>query len=388
MRGTAPGAAIRSSAPIADGSGHDRQTLVVGSGPAALATAGFLDQAGLNPVLAPGTEGPDPTAVVLWEPGLVLLERLGLRRPVETVGAALTDLACTAPVRTWTGSVTGRSPLVAVRRDHLAAVMYDHLADRFRTTDRPVESVRSTGAGVRVTFVDGVAEPFDVVATSRRPLAPGHDAAAPAAGIHWWTFEWPRAVQPPEVATEAWGRECAAFAVPVGGAVRVDCLATGGPAPVSPVALDALREQFGPLSEPLGAALAALDRSALQYGQLPRGIPGTLCADGVASVGRAAHARLPGGCLGPALSIEDGWVLADALAYGPAPLDEALASYADRRRRRLVDVSSALRQESLAARIPGDLPCPFRQLCARRTVAFGHLFDAAEELVRDVSDRL
>ncbi|PSQ30506.1 hypothetical protein BRD09_05190, partial [Halobacteriales archaeon SW_10_68_16] len=92
--------------------------------------------------------------------------------------------------------------------------------------------------------------------------------------------------------------------------------------------LDALRDQFGSLSEPLGEALAALDRSGLQYGQLPREIPGTLCADGVASVGRAAHARLPGGCLGPALSIEDGWVLADALAYGPAPVDEALAALA------------------------------------------------------------
>jgi 2-polyprenyl-6-methoxyphenol hydroxylase-like FAD-dependent oxidoreductase len=179
------------------------------------------------------------------------------------------------------------------------------------------------------------------------------------------------------VATEAWGRDCVAFVVPVGDTVRVDCLATDGPAPASPVSLDALRDQFGSLSEPLGEALAALDRSGLQYGQLPREIPGTLCADGVASVGRAAHARLPGGCLGPALSIEDGWVLADALA-----------TYADRRRRRLVDVSSALREESLAARVPADLPCPFRQLCARRTVAFGHLFDAAEELVRDVPDRL
>jgi hypothetical protein len=99
---------------------------------------------------------------------------------------------------------------------------------------------------------------------------------------------------------------------------------------VSTVSLDALRDQFGSLSEPLGEALAALDRSGLQYGQLPREIPGTLCADGVASVGRAAHARLPGGCLGPALSIEDGWVLADALAYGPAPVDEALAALASR----------------------------------------------------------
>jgi hypothetical protein len=184
-------------------------------------------------VLAPGSEDPDPTAVVLWEPGLALLERLGLRRPVETVGTALTDLACADPSRTWTGSVPGRSPLPRWRPRHGA----------------------------------------ETVPPSSSP------SATPS---------------------------------------------------VSTVSLDALRDQFGSLSEPLGEALAALDRSGLQYGQLPREIPGTLCADGVASVGRAAHARLPGGCLGPALSIEDGWVLADALAYGPAPVDEALAALASR----------------------------------------------------------
>jgi 2-polyprenyl-6-methoxyphenol hydroxylase-like FAD-dependent oxidoreductase len=257
---------------VEDASGRDRQALVVGRVPAAVATAGFLDQAGLNPVLAEGSAPPQaPAAVVLWRPGLELLERLGLRRPVETAGTPLTALRCAEPPQSWRGDDTGRPPIVAVRRGHLRAVARQHLAGRFRTADRRVTAIQPADSGVRATFEGGIEEPFD----------------------------------------------------------------------------------------------------------------------GVASVGPAARPAIPGGYLGPALAVEDGWVLADTLAYGPAAVDDALAAYADRRRRRLLDVSSALRDDALRARAPADLPRFLRYLCACRTLAFGHLFDSpAEELLWDVPDRL
>ncbi len=375
--------------PVADGSGHDRQTLVVDGGPAALATAGFLDQAGLDPVLAdvPGVSS-DPAVVALWQPGLDLLERIGLRRPVETLGTALTDLRCAEPSCSWTGNASGRPSLVALRRESLEAVMRQHLTDRFRTADRPVASVEPTGRGVRATFEGGIEEQFDAVATSRPLLWPG-DAAEPETSVHWWSFEWPASVPAPEVATEAWGPDCGAFQTPVGESVRVDLVATDGAATARPLSLGALRTQFGHLSTPLEETLATLDGSSLRYRRVADAVPGTLCVDGVASVGPAAHASVPGGCLGPALAVEDGWVLADALAYGPAALEDALAAYADRRRQRLTAISSALRDDALLARVSDDLSGPLARLCARRTVAFGHLFDeTAEELVDDVPERL
>jgi hypothetical protein len=374
---------------VEDASGRDRQALVVGRVPAAVATAGFLDQAGLNPVLAEGSAPPQaPAAVVLWRPGLELLERLGLRRPVETAGTPLTALRCAEPPQSWRGDDTGRPPIVVVRRGHLRAVARQHLAGRFRTADRRVTAIQPADSGVRATFEGGIEEPFDAVATTDRSLLPGRDGTAEPTG-HWWSFEWPEGVPAPDVATEAWGRRGAAFAVPAGGSVRVDLVATGGTAPGSPLSLAALDEQFGRLSGDLGDALAALDRSALRYRRASCAIPGALCADGVASVGPAARPAIPGGYLGPALAIEDGWVLADTLAYGPAAVDDALAAYADRRRRRLLDVSSALRDDALRARAPADLPRFLRYLCACRTLAFGHLFDSpAEELLRDVPDRL
>lgn len=373
---------------IADGSGHDRQTLVVGEDPAALATAGFLEQAGLDPVLAAGPAATSaPAAVTLWQPGLSLLERLGLRRPVEAVGTELTALECVEPAQSWTGGTSDRPPLIAVRRDRLESVLWRHLGDRFRTTDRSLVSVEPTDAGVRVTFEGGIDETFDAVATTGRALLPDDDT--PTASVHWWSFDWPDGVPAPTDPTEAWGRDCAAFVTPVGGSARVDLVATGGTASAAPLSFDALDEQFGGFSTPLADALGALHRSSLQYRQTSCAIPGALRVDGIAPVGPAAHASVPGGCLGPALAIEDGWVLADVLAYGPATVEDALGAYADRRQRRLTDVSSALREERLLARVPTDLTGLIGQLCARRTLAFGHLFDApAEELLRDVPDRL
>jgi hypothetical protein len=49
---------------------------------------------------------------------------------------------------------------------------------------------------------------------------------------------------------------------------------------------------------------------------------------------------------------------------------------------------TALRDPALVARIAPDLQSPLDRLCARRTIAFGHLFGVGAELVRDVPAQL
>lgn len=374
--------------PVADGSGHDRQLLVVGRGPAALAAAGFLDQAGLDPVLAGGAESrPGPATATLWQPGLELLERLGLRRPTEETATPLSALRCLEPSRTWAGSGTACPPLVALRRTRLVTLMEHHLLDRLRTADRRCLSVRPTDAGVRATFEGGVTEPFDAVVTADPTLVPDRHVTDRSTPVHWWSFDWPETVRGPDGAAEAWGTTRAAFGTPVDGTVRVDLVATDHePTPLSPAQLS---EAFGELAGTLSSAVAEVDESTLRYGRLAHAVPRTPGIDHVALVGPAAHATIPGDCLGPALAVEDGWVLADALAYGPEAVGDALGTYASRRHARMATIGSTLRDEALTARIPGELTGVLRDLCARRTLAFDHLFGAAGgELTRGIPERL
>jgi 2-polyprenyl-6-methoxyphenol hydroxylase-like FAD-dependent oxidoreductase len=370
-----------------DGSGHDRGTLVVDGGPAALVAAGFLDQAGLDPVLAAGPTWRGPAAVTLWRPGLELLGRIGLRRPVEAAGRPVTELRC----RGSTGHRTAPSPAgtpVVIRRARLEALLADRLCDRLRTTDREVVAVRSGAAGVRVTFEDEVTEPFDAVVAADRRLVPGDGPTDAAEPVHWWSFDWPESVSGPGRATEAWGDSAVALTTPAGGSRRALLVAPDGPraTPLSPARL---AERFGDIDRTVADALAALDGSELRYGRADPAAPASLCVEGVALVGPAARAPLPGDCLGPALAVEDGWVLADALAFGPGPVDDALGAYADRRRRRMAELAAATSDDGLVERAPAGVSGPLRELCARRTVALGHLFDAAPDgLGRGIPRRL
>jgi 2-polyprenyl-6-methoxyphenol hydroxylase-like FAD-dependent oxidoreductase len=362
-----------SGAVAADGSSHDRQALVVDSGPAALVTAGFLDQAGVDPVLASGPGGRSgPAVLTLWRPGLELLERLGMRRPVEAVGTELAGLGWCSPAGSWRADAAGGP--VAVRRSRFEELLDRHLGERVHTPGRPVVTVEPTGAGVRATFEGGVSEPFDAVVTADRRLVPGHRVAGTTDPVHWWSFDWPASVPGPDGATETWGESRAAFATPAGETTRVVLVATDGACTQRPLSIESLEEAFGHLGGSLSAAVAGVDESALRYGQSVYADPVALCVDNVALVGPAARAAVPGGCLGPALAIEDGWVLADALAYGPTPVGDALDAYATRRRRRLAAIAAATRDDALVERLPAGASGRLRDLCARRTLAFGRLF--------------
>jgi 2-polyprenyl-6-methoxyphenol hydroxylase-like FAD-dependent oxidoreductase len=108
--------------------------------------------------------------------------------------------------------------------------------------------------------------------------------------------------------------------------------------------------------------------------------------DGISLVGEAARASIPGDLLGPTLTIEDAWVLADSLAYGPRDIDAALTSYDTRRSRR---ISELLEHDSADDRLEMDIAPPLRQLAGFRRLAFNHVLDPQLlDVVRAVPDCL
>lgn len=355
---------------------HDRQVLVVGDDLTAATVAGFLEQAGLDPVLAPPSNARTHSATVtLWRTGLVLLERLGLRRPVERLGTRLDRLNCPSAGASWVSERADSPALLTVQRDRLRNLLDRRVRDRVRTVQRPVIEVTPTTAGVGVTFDHGLAESFDTVVTTDQRLLPVAGARRGPTTVHCWEFDWPTAVPAPSSPTEVWGHDHAAFSVPAGDGVHVRLVSVAEQTRAAPVDVEALAAQFGDRFESgsFGNPLTALDRHALQYRQFPHAVPVSIRADGVALAGPSTRSSLPGDCLGTALGVEDAWVLADTLAYGPSGREAALAAYETRRRRRQTELTRHAMDQLPLARTPARLSPRLSRLCAARALAFRHV---------------
>lgn len=356
----------------AGGMRHDRQVLVVGDTTTALVTAGFLEQAGLDPVLAQlPDEQTNPDALALWQPGLVLLGRLGLRRPVEGLGTRLDRLRCPSTGSSWTTESMDRPPLLTVRRPELKDLLDRRIGDRVRTANRPLADLERRTSRIDATFEDGITEPFDTVVTTD-PAFPALESDQGAATLHAWTFDWPAATATPDIPTERWDDDRAAFSVPVGDGTHVRLVAATDPTEAA-TDLDALERRFGTLFDPSVNPFGGLSQHAVRYHRSPRIVPRSVHADGVVLVGPGTRASLPGDCLRTTLGIEDAWVLADALAYGPQDRDDALDAYERRRRRRDRDIQQYAMADAPAARVPGHISPSLSRLCASRTLAFGHV---------------
>lgn len=369
---------------------RDRQLLVVGDGLAALTCAGFLDQAGFDPVLAPATRE-TPTrgraAVLLWRPGLELLARIGLRRPVERLGTRLDAHRRVPDGRSTATEPTDRPVLVAIRAARLGELLAEQVRSRVRTKETPVIGLERTGAGVRATFQPGVEEAFDVALTTDGSLGP--DAAVPtsATGLRAWSFEWPAGQPQPEEPVESVDETHAAITTPVGDGVRVLLLADSASRPDTPVAIEKLDAVFGPLLAGVGDPFDGLGQHDFQYWRSGRELPRSMVAGGIGLLGPAARASIPGDCLGPSLAVEDAWVLADELAYGPSSAEAALAAYQTRRRRRMAAVSNRCHDQPRTA--GGHARSPTLDgLQGARSLAFEHVHGEVPSLARGVPDRL
>ncbi len=370
--------------------GRQRSVLVVGSGLTAAATAGFLEQAGLDPVVASTPDGATSTGgTVLWRPGLVLLERIGLRRPAERLGTPLEGRYCLTADRAWTADGDDRPSLLAVDDGQLRELIEQHVFKNIRVTERSVTDVEPTDGGVRATFDDAVTEPFDAVVTTTRSLLPGRTEEQKA--VHSWRFRWPAALPAPPGPAEAWTERRAALFVPASEDFHVRLVSTAAVDAAAALSLDELERRFGRLVEfPITAArpsgadqpsaadqpsgpFTALDQRDLRYSRSRLQTPTRIADDGVVRVGSAARGSVPGDPLAAALGVEDGWVVADALAYGPDGVGAALADYERRRRRRERAIVAAVGE--VAETCPVDRSPPLRRLAARRRLAFGHVHD-------------
>lgn len=360
---------------ITDGRGHDCQILVVGSDIAATVTAGFLEQAGLDPVVAPTSTGrtrSHPNAVLLWRPAHALLERLGLRRPVQRLGTPMDKIVCLTSGESWLADRTAQPELIAIGYRDLLTLSKQTLLDGLRTTDHAVTAVTSTDTGVRATFSHGVEEPFDAVIATTPDAVPSPDQSPAAPTLHSWQFEWPTPASRPATPTEAWAGSRAVFCVPNGEKTYAQLLSTTESDAAS-ISTAELEQTFGQLFPADGDPFSDLSNQEITYSQQRLHTPVSMCTETSALVGPLAHGTIPGDGLGLTLTLEDAWVIADALAYGPARIADALTEYTTRRRRRKTHLVSHFEDASTTVAMPETLSPPLRHVRSNRALAFGRL---------------
>ena len=309
---------------------QDWEILIADTGLSALVTAGLLSRAGFDPVVAPSPSDRSPPHVtVIWEPGLRVLDQLGLRRSVERHGTQVMELDRTGSEKSWEADVSTDISLVAIKRDQLRALLTQAVYPGVRETDRVVTALESAASGVRAIFDHEGSEAFDLAVTANRSL--GAERTAESDGrIHTWECHH---FEPTSKATEAWGSSAAAFAIPSGDSTSLRLVTTAETPARAAVSADDITDRFSHLS-PLTTDLGrALRDSGFEYRRARFAAPTSVAIGRVGLVGPAARTALPGTHLGPSTDIETAWALAASIADASGTITGALSSYEQRRRR-------------------------------------------------------
>ena len=151
---------------------------------------------------------------------------------------------------------------------------------------------------------------------------------------------------------------------------------------------DDVADRFGLLFPSTPNPLPALDGNDLTYRRVPTHAPLSRSDAHTTRIGTAARAPLPGSHLGPTMDIEAAWTLADALAYGPPRVEDALDAYERRRHRR----AARLWEHGHERAEPGpgrQLSPPLQYLWLARRIAFGHVLHGEQStLAHDVPESL
>lgn len=370
----------RKNTVTADAPDEDTRILVVGADLPAVAAAGYLTQAGFDPVLASAKRPqPAPSVTVIWESGLILLEQLELRHPVVRHGRRLTHLDRLEPGVSWHDDTGGDPSLVAIQRSHLRHLLTQRIGDHVRTPDGAITALESVSSGVRATFETGVVEPFDVAVTSDRSLLSCR-ASVPDGGIHTWQFG---SMTPSTAAQEAFDDTHAAVVVPTADGAHITLVATAETTPSAAVSPRDIADRFASLV-PSIPNLSRTLADGFEYRRGRLATPVSLSHGHIGFIGTAARPALPGSHLGIAMDLESAWTVADAIASAPDAVTETLASYERRRRRRLARLwEQVFDPHDAGPRTP--LGLVFR---ARR-LAFSHLIDGSHpSIARDVPETL
>jgi 2-polyprenyl-6-methoxyphenol hydroxylase-like FAD-dependent oxidoreductase len=307
-----------------------REILIAGTDLSALVTAGLLDGAGFDPLIAPSPRDRSPPRVtVIWEPGLRVLEELGLRQSVEQRGEMVTELDRSATKKSWEAKASTDLALVAIEREQLRALLARAVRTRIRETDRVVTGLESVESGVRATFDRASTESFDVAVTADRSLNADHTTEFDGP-VHTWEchqFEQTRK------ATESWGPSAAIFATPTSDSTSVRLVSTAETPASAAVSADDIADRFSHLSPPMVDLRKILKNSGFEYRRVRVAAPMSVSHGRIGWIGPAARTAIPGTHLGPSTDIETAWALATAIDDAPETMTEALSLYEQRRRK-------------------------------------------------------
>lgn len=354
----------------------DRQVLVVGTTPTALALAGLLRTAGYDPVLAAGTDPPAASRVAYLPPATVeALGALGLRATVREHGRRVDRVEIRWGDREGDGGGTAagsppdegeRAPPVVIPTSVLWRALRRETGAGAAATLRAVASASPGDCGVAVTFEDGVCEWFDVVvdAGGGGAALDAPERAEPTALVQYETST--AGTLPDRGIVESW--------TPTAAIQRL-----GGPAATREVARITALTTDWPLGERTRGAgvrsgiLEHVDRPAsdafgplsVRQVRLPaESTPETWWGTNrIARCGPAACPAPPAAGVGPAFGITDALELVRALAREGATAPEAVEAYRTARAGRF----ERLRRVSTGADRPAAAP-------ASRSGALGALY--------------
>lgn len=334
-----------------------RRALVVGAGPAGLATAVLLRRAGLEVRVLerrPGRRA-GGSALTLWPNALSALEQIGAAGPVRARSAPSGGLA----MRTARGTTLqyvapevmearcGGRGRALVRADLLDALygLYPEEAVEFGAC---CVSVRQERGAVVARFDDGREVEGDVLIGADGIRSQVRAALFGGGDLRFCGYAVARGVSAladpghPALLSLGAGRQFGLFPLPGGRmywfaafAAREQAAARGDAAGQLPW----LRERFGHWHAPVPEVLRATDPADVTVTDIYDRAPLRRWGRGaVALVGDAAHPAAPAMGQGTCQAFEDAVVLADELA-GAEDVPAALRAYAARRRRRAHSVT-------------------------------------------------
>jgi len=317
--------------------------IVVGAGPAGLATAVALARAGIEPrvyerraAFAGGGSG-----LTLWPNALRALESLGLADAVRAVSAPAAGIA----VRSWRGDVLSTTDEKAMRDRYgdVGAVL--HRADLVRalagalpagalTAGTPIAGLEISGEAATVRLADGrtvqagILVGADGLRSAVRTAALGPVRLRPAGYTVWrGVAEFPLDARAGTLSLGR-GAQFGLFPMTEGRVYWFASLPTDQPAATR----DALVDRFAGWHQPVEAAIAATDPRSIVVTDIEDARPLRRRRAGCAVVvGDAAHPSTPALGQGACQAIEDAVVLGACLERSRGDAAGALADYERRR---------------------------------------------------------
>jgi 2-polyprenyl-6-methoxyphenol hydroxylase-like FAD-dependent oxidoreductase len=342
--------------------------LIVGAGIAGLALARALRQRGLTAEVVERVTEWEPSGAGLYLPANAVraLHELGIdpaaaaranpirrQRFLDHRGRRLADIDLD---RIWDGV----GDCVAVHRAALHGALHEATAEVPVRLGTSVTDLQD-GEAPRVSFSDRSTGRYDLVVgadgvhSTVRSLALGGPAAS-YVGQASWRFV---ADGFPDISdwTVMLGRGCTFLTVALGQAV-VYCYADLNTSDPAGAVGEDCPHSFADFADPVPRLL---DQAAEAYfAPIEEVAPPAWTARRVVLVGDAAHASSPNMAQGAAMAVEDALVLAEMLT-ADQPVDQALASYVQRRKARVAWVQEQTHRRDRTR----NLPTPVRNLTLR-----------------------